>query len=65
MKVPITLAYKNLKLEKPFLVNSTVKTWKEPQVQNDYRYIHTVILEGLMFNEQYEYWLNGFDQGEP
>jgi len=62
VKVPMTLAYKNLKLEKPILVNSTVKIWEEPQLQNDYRYIHTVILEGLMFNEQYEYWLNGFDQ---
>ena len=61
----MTLAYKNLKIEKPILVNSTVKIWEEPQVQNDYRYIHTVILEGLMFNEQYEYWLSGFDQGKP
>ena len=60
-KDSMTLAYKNMKLEKPIFVNSSVTTWKEPQVENEYRYIHTVVLDRLMFNEQYEYWLT---QGE-
>jgi len=49
---PMKMFYKKTKDSgNPIEVMSTVTTFKEPQLANDYRYIHDVVLNNLDFDE--------------